>query len=118
MFFMTLGVANADVLRESFTAFLSPRDHVNSSGARLTDAAAIIRQDRANYHKFGKRDPGDGNDRFFASAENRGRLEMLLGSGRIEKGTRRAILAGPTSVTVHIFQSPSGENHIAVALAE
>lgn len=40
-------------LIESYIALLSDADHFNSSGQRLTSAAAIIRQDRANYHLFG-----------------------------------------------------------------
>ena len=53
-------------LLESYVALLSERDHFNSSGQRLTTAAAIIRQDRANFHRFGLRDPGDEDDTFFA----------------------------------------------------
>ena len=34
---------------ESYTARLSERDHYNSNGQRLLSAAAIIRQDRANF---------------------------------------------------------------------
>jgi hypothetical protein len=38
---------------------LSEQDHLNSNEQRLTTAAAIIRQDRANFHRFGLRDPAD-----------------------------------------------------------
>ena len=47
----------AQTLVESYVAFLSEADHFNSNGQRLTSAAAIIRQDRANFHRFG-RGPG------------------------------------------------------------
>ena len=56
-------------LKESYLARLGPADHFNSSGERLTSAAAIIRQDRANYHQFGKRDEEDDGDDFFGSKE-------------------------------------------------
>ena len=38
---------------ETYTARLSPADHYNSNGVRLHSAAAIIRQDRANYYVYG-----------------------------------------------------------------
>ena len=47
---------HAQELIESYTALLSEADHFNSSGQRLTSAAAIIRQDRANYYRYGVRD--------------------------------------------------------------
>jgi hypothetical protein len=44
---------------ETYTARLSPADHYNSNGVRLHSAAAIIRQDRANYYVYGIRDSED-----------------------------------------------------------
>jgi hypothetical protein len=73
-------------LRESYIARLGPTDHFNSNGVRLTSAAAIIRQDRANYHQFEKRDPEDEGDRFFASIENRAILERMLENGQSAPG--------------------------------
>src|SRR5664280_1375442 len=78
--------SRAQQLLESYQAFLSERDHFNSNGQRLTTAAAIIRQDRANYHRYGLRDPGDESDIFFANADNRAALERLLERGRAEPG--------------------------------
>ena len=49
----------AQEMVESYVAFLSEADHFNSNGERLRSAAAIIRQDRANFHRFGRRDPDD-----------------------------------------------------------
>src|SRR5688572_12316112 len=77
--------ASADILLEDYLAVLSEQDHLNSKGGRLTEAAAIIRQDRANYHKFGRRDQGDENDEFFADAANREELERLLKQGTSDK---------------------------------
>jgi hypothetical protein len=61
--------SRAQQLIESYTAFLSEADHFNSNGQRLTSAAAIIRQDRANYYRFDRGDPEDESDRFFRSIE-------------------------------------------------
>ena len=75
MFALTCGAAfislpiHAQQLVESYQALLSERDHFNSDGQRLTTAAAIIRQDRANFHRFGLRDAGDENDDFFCRRE-------------------------------------------------
>ncbi len=63
---------------ESYCAYLSTADHYNSKGARLTSAAQVIRQDRANFHRFNLRDDADDWDSLFADANNRGRLEKLM----------------------------------------
>ena len=52
----SFATCSAQELRESYKALLSERDHFNSEGQRLTSAAAIIRQDRANVHRFGIKD--------------------------------------------------------------
>ncbi|MGR3464178.1 hypothetical protein [Limimaricola sp.] len=65
----------------SYTAWLSPNDMVNSRGVRLTGIAAILQQDRANYHRFGRRDQYDGGDGLFASREMRARIPDLYARG-------------------------------------
>jgi DnaJ-domain-containing protein 1 len=60
-----------DTLVGEYHACLSARDHYNSSDEKLTSVAAIIRQDRANYHKYKARDENDESDEFFGSAANR-----------------------------------------------
>lgn len=88
---------------ESYTARLSAQDHYNSAGQRLASAAAIIRQDRAYYHRFGQGDPEDQGDRFFASAANRARLESLLARGRLPRGVAAAIVNGTPLIHVDIY---------------
>ena len=109
---------NADTLRESYVADLSEQDHFNSKGERLTEAAAIIRQDRANFHKLGKRDPGDGRDRFFADANNREILEQLLQRGRSNKSALRSIVKGTPTIIVKIYQAASGRDYVNVSVIE
>ncbi|MEM1427848.1 MAG: hypothetical protein AAGG09_00145 [Pseudomonadota bacterium] len=65
--------AAADLIGE-YTAWLSPRDAQSSRGQPLTDICAIVQQDRANYHRFGLRDPGDGADSLFGSQEARAQI--------------------------------------------
>lgn len=89
--------------RGHYTARLGSNDHFNSNGVRLTTAAAIIRQDRANFHRFGVRDAEDEWDGFFASAENRARLENLISAGTMSSATRSAIVNGQPLIHVDIY---------------
>jgi hypothetical protein len=110
--------ARAEELVEQYVAVLSENDHFNSKGSRLTDAAAIIRQDRANYHKFGLRDRGDSGDNFFANAANRGLLERMLNRGSSSKSAINAIVNNTPVVLVQIFKSSSGEDFVNVSVME
>jgi hypothetical protein len=99
------GSAAAQQLLESYQARLGVDDHYNSNGVQLTDPAAIIRQDRANFHEFGIRDPEDEGDRFFAVKANRARLEAMLRAGRMDRFTRNAIRRGTPLVLVEIYRN-------------
>jgi hypothetical protein len=88
---------------DSYTARLSSEDHFNSDGQRLKNVADIIRQDRANYHKFNVRDNEDSNEGFFADKDNRERIPAMLQKGHIDKATANSILNGTPVVTVTIF---------------
>jgi hypothetical protein len=105
----------AQTLVESYTAFLSEADHFNSSGQRLTSAAAIIRQDRANFHRFGRGDPGDEGDRFFASIDNRAAMERMLERGRSSGTAINAIVNRTPLVRVDIYRDADG-NFIRVTV--
>jgi hypothetical protein len=98
----------AQRLLERYVAELSERDHFNSSGQRLTTAAGIIRQDRANFHRFGLRDPADEDDKFFADEGNRAALESLLEHGRAEPGVISRIVNGTPLVRVEVWQGSAG----------
>ena len=87
-------------LVESYVAFLSEADHFNSNGERLQTAAAIIRQDRANFHRFGRRDQGDESDSFFADAANREALEQMLEHGHASPGVISRIVNGTVLIAL------------------
>lgn len=111
------GVTNGPELIQSYVAHLTERDHVSSAGATLTTAAEILRQDRANVHKFNKKDAADEVDRFFTSADNRQLLGVLLAKGDMEKATESAIINGNPSVVVTLNASgKTGEEYLTVAL--
>jgi hypothetical protein len=110
--------ASADTMIESYQARLSAQDHRNSSGQPLKGAAAIIRQDRANVHKFGIRDPEDQSDRFFQNAKNRETLEQLINRGRSNAGSLKAITQGTPLVNVEIYQADNGSNYVNIVVLD
>jgi hypothetical protein len=106
---LTATPAFACNLREEYVARLGVNDHYNSRGVRLTSAAAIIRQDRANFHQFGIRDPEDQGDIFFASKANRERLERMLENGTATQSALWAIVNETPLVVVRICAGPRGD---------
>jgi len=108
-----------DRLIEQYVAMISTRDHFNSNGDRLTDAASIIRQDRANYHKYGLRDPGESGDSYFANAANRDLLERLLNRGAsMNSSVKYAIVNGNPAVLVRVFRNNSGQDYVEVSIVD
>jgi len=95
--------AGAQSLIASYAAFIGEDDLFNSSGTRLGEFWQILRQDRANYHRFGLRQRGDQGDPFFADANNRATLEQLLRNSDTHPSTRRLIVSGNVPVYVEIF---------------
>jgi hypothetical protein len=87
-----------------YNARLSERDHYNSNGERLRTVAAILRQDRANFHRFNRRDRGDQWDGFFDDANNRAAFERMLARSRMNEAARYVILNGTPMVHVDIYE--------------
>ncbi|KFB10493.1 hypothetical protein [Nitratireductor basaltis] len=106
--------ADDTYLIDSYSAFIGERDLHNSSGERLTQPWQIIRQDRANYHRFGRRDSLDQTDSFFHSASNRAILEMMLRRGKISPQAAREILSGSTFVLVEIYGRGNRGEYVTV----
>ena len=94
---------------ESYVARLGAADHFNSAGQRLTNAAAIIRQDRANFHAFGLRDAEDQGDAYFASKENRAILERMLAGGHSAPRVIAEVVNGTPRVEVSVCRGPMGD---------
>jgi len=103
---------SANDVREVYVAKLSYRDHHNSWGDRLRTVAGILRQDRANYHKFYKRDNADTYDQFFSSKRNRAVFERMINNSYVSRDARNAILYGEPMVKVTIYYG----NRIAVSI--
>lgn len=58
-----------------YVADIQEQDLYNSKGHRLSNAKQILRQDRANVHKFGLGSEMDTRDGFFGKSKNRAILE-------------------------------------------
>lgn len=95
--------AQAQEVLGSYTAYIGVDDLYNSKGERLFEPWQILRQDRANFHRFGIRQPGDQDDPFFADADNRATMERFIMQGRIDLAARRGIVDGGVTVTVTIW---------------
>ncbi len=70
---------------------------------RLTQPWQIIRQDRANIHRYGRADPQDGWDSFFASQANREIAEHMLARARMNPSAAAAIVNGEVLVSVEVW---------------
>jgi serine/threonine protein kinase len=79
---------------------LSEQDHLSSRGERLTAIPDILRQDRANFHRFNQRDPEDQADPFFADVKNRAYFDAMTFRG----GSREAIINGDPLVEVAVYR--------------
>ncbi len=106
LFLVTTFLSAGDV-REVYIAKLSYKDHHNSRGDRLQTVAGILRQDRANYHKFYRRDNADTYDQFFASKRNRAVFERMLNNSYMSRDDRNTILYREPMVRVTIYYGNS-----------
>jgi hypothetical protein len=96
--------AKADEFLGSYVARISDEDHFASDGYRLESAAQMVRQDRANYHKFHRRDRDDERDAWFRGNDDRARLErMLQRPGAMSGSTRNAIVRGEPLIQVDVY---------------
>ena len=106
--------AQADDMLGSYVARMSERDHQASDGYALDSAAQIVRQDRANWHKFHRRDRDDQGDEWFESNDQRADLQrMLERPGAMSASTKRAIVNGEPLIQVDVY-----ENSVRVSILE
>jgi hypothetical protein len=88
-------------------------------GGRLSDLGSILQQDRANYHRFGRRDAGDEGDPFFSNADLRSRIPQLVARGNTDPLISRIILEGnPLSVLVLLCGGRAQPEYIVVDFAD
>ncbi len=113
---MTATIARADQIIGSYVAYIGQDDLYNSKGARLSEPWQILRQDRANYHRFGISQPGDEWDPFFGNMENRGIMERMIMNGSIEPAAARNLLRGGATVFVRIYGTGNRGHYVNVTV--
>lgn len=117
---MTLAAApvSAEDVIASYGAYIGSDDLHNSSGRRLTEAWQVLRQDRANFHRFGISQPGDEWDPIFDDMQARAALESMSRQGYISSGARALILGGDASVYVTIWGDGMNATYVEVVTYE
>jgi hypothetical protein len=101
-------VTNQDRLIERYRAYIGEADLYNSNGVRLTHAWEIVRQDRANFHKLGRRDDGDEPDNLFADPANREALQDMVRHGSMSAAAANRIVNGNVWIGVSVYRSADG----------
>ncbi|WP_281968347.1 peptidoglycan-binding protein [Roseovarius nanhaiticus] len=105
-------------LIESYVAEIGNVDLRNSSGAVLSDPAAILTQDRANVHRFGMQQPGDTIDGLFQSREMRARMPSLVARGGISPAAQAALRSGSAvKLQVQVWGQGTTPSHVTVDVA-
>ncbi len=104
----------AQSLLDEYVAYIGEDDLYNSRGTRLRQPWQIVRQDRANFHRFGVRDRGDEWDAFFESAGNRDLMEQMLASGDISRSAARAVLGGHVWIRVQVWGRGGRGSYVSV----
>ena len=110
------GAAVAQEVVGAYTAFIGEDDLYNSKGARLTEPWQVLRQDRANYYKFGIRQQGDEGDPFFSDVDNRAAMEQMVMNGTIEPSAARNLLRGGATVYVTIYGQGGQGDYVEVTV--
>ncbi len=114
---VSLGLSTAAFAQDivgSYVAYIGQDDLYNSSGARLTAPWQVLRQDRANYHRFGIAQDGDEWDPFFGDAKNREAMERMIMNGYMDPTAARDIMTGGAMVVVTIYGSGGVGDYVNV----
>jgi hypothetical protein len=111
------GAAAAQTMIGSYSAYIGWDDLHNSNGARLSAPWQVLRQDRANYHRFGIRQAGDEWDAFFGSIDNRAAMERMIMNGAIEPSAAQILMQGGATVFVRIYGQGGVGNSIRVTVS-
>jgi len=114
--FTTTPAAFADEIIGSYVAYIGRDDLYNSKGARLKEPWQILRQDRANYHRFGISQSGDEWDPFFGNIDNRAIMERMIMNGSISSSARNGLVQGGATVFVRIYGSGSHGKSVKVTV--
>jgi len=110
--------AAAQQLLASYFAYIGFQDLYASDGYRLDTAAQVIRQDRANFHRFGLADSLDETDPLYSNAANRARLQALLEGDALTPWAAESILEGDILIRVDSYGSGNRIDRVEVVIGE
>lgn len=96
------GVANAGYLC-SYSTTIDDSNKYNASGGTLKSAAAIIQQERADFHNGGISYGED--DCYFDTKNNRMHIAKMLSEGSISPKLSKHIVNGNPSIRVDIYST-------------
>ncbi|APX13709.1 hypothetical protein BWR18_05375 [Tateyamaria omphalii] len=105
---------SAQQLMFEYYTMLTPQDTYNSRGAPLNDVCGIVQQDRANVHKFGRRDAGDSVDPFFTTAERRAMIAGRCQFSKAHHTVARIRSAVVGFVLVRVFGNGSAVSRVEI----
>ncbi len=112
--FMMASPASAESVIGQYVAYIGRDDLYNSNGTRLSEPWQVLRQDRANFHRFKVSQPGDEWNSFFSNIDNRAIMERMVMSGYIDPNARRNLVNGGAMVVVRIYGSGSKGRRVEV----
>lgn len=110
--------AQADELIGAYVAYIGKQDLHNSKGARLHEPWQVLRQDRANFHRYGISQAGDEWDPFFGSIDNRAAMEQMVMSGTINARAAKNLVDGGATVFVRIYGRGSLGTSVQVTVSK
>ena len=100
-----------------YSAYISPADMHNSKGAALTSLGAALQQDRANFHRFGRRDARDEGDPLFADRALRARIPQMVRAGGDDRGRFAQMVRRGEPFGVTVFVCGNGNLPSTIFLA-
>lgn len=108
--------ASAQQVIGSYVAYIGQDDLYNSKGVRLSEPWQVLRQDRANYHRFGISQRGDEWDPFFGDINNRAIMERMIMNGSIDANAERNLMRGGATVFVRIYGQGNRGDYVRVTV--
>ena len=118
LFALASPVAAEEFIVDQYFAYIGGADLSNSSGASLGDAASVLRQDRANVHRFGISQTNDEIDGIYIDSDSRAEMPALIAAkGSISAADSRAIMGGGVLVSVTTYSNGNFLTGIVVDVA-
>lgn len=113
---VAVSAGRAQELIGEYLAWLGPADFFTSLGTPLDDFGAILRQDRANFHRHGHRDALDQADPVFDDPWSRARIPRMLTTAPGAEDLPERVVSGRTRhVLVRIYGEGSVPRFILVS---